>query len=89
MIDEEKKIRLKEAIKKFIRQYMAEESSTGTGASFSGGTGEQYASPKAFSKGGKNKGTEESEKEGWKTVSPKQRFKAKTFDVEKWHENKA
>ncbi len=82
MINDEQKKRLKEVLKKFIRQYMEEESSTGNGASFSAGAGEQYATPKAF---GKSKGEEQSEREGWKEVSPKQRFKAKTFDIEKWH----
>ena len=77
--------RLREALKKYINAYMQETSVTGAGASFASGQGEQYASPKGFSKGGTNSAERQSEREGWKEVSPKQRFKAKTFDIEKWH----
>ena len=85
-MNEEQRSRLKEALKKYLRKCMQEMSTTGTGAHFNTGPGEQYATPNAFAKGGKeNKGTKEAEKEGWKKVSPKQRFQSKTFDIEKWH----
>jgi len=79
----EQKIRLKEALKKYIKKCMQEQSVTGMGASFASGNGEQYATPNAF--GGSNKAEKQSEREGWKAVPANTRFKAKTFDVEKWH----
>jgi len=52
-----------------IREVLSEMSTTGTGASFTPGSGEQYATSYAFSKGtGKNKATKTAEKLGYKTV---------------------
>lgn len=49
-VDEDVIKRLKEVVKKFIGHELAEESATGSGASFSHGQGEQYATPNAFKK---------------------------------------
>lgn len=52
-----------------IKEVLSEMSTTGTGASFTPGAGEQYATSYAFSKGtGKNKATKYLEKLGYKTV---------------------
>ena len=53
---EDKMDRIKEAVKKMLRKHLDEESSTGTGASFSAGQGEQYATPKAFAPNSKEEG---------------------------------
>ena len=87
-MNEEQLKRLKVIIKKIVKdcieeETLAEESSTGTGASFSPGQGEQYATPFAFSKKGDNKGTQNAEKMGFKKVNPKTKYKAKTFDITK------
>lgn len=59
-----------------------EMSTTGTGAGFSAGQGEQYATPFAFSKNiEKNKATKFAEKLGYKTVKSKKRpYHTKAFD---------
>lgn len=49
-----------------------------------GGVGEQYATPKAFGKKKRKKYSNS----GYTEVDPKQRFKAKTFDVVNWKSNK-
>lgn len=69
-------------IVKLIREVLTEMSTTGTGASFSPGAGEQYATPYAFSKGkGKNRATKYLEKLGYKTVKrPKRPSHTKMFD---------
>ena len=41
---------LAEILREYIREVLAETSTTGTGASFTPGTGAQYATPAAFSK---------------------------------------
>ena len=41
---------LAEILREYIREVLAETSTTGTGASFTPGTGAQYATPYAFSK---------------------------------------
>lgn len=59
---------------KLIQEVIAEISVTGTGASFTPGTGAQYATPFAFSKKGvENKATKFQEKMGMKVVKPKKR----------------
>ena len=72
---------LRELIKEVLKE-LNEVSTTGTGASFSPGTGAQYATPNAFSKGkGKNKATKYGEKLGYKTVKQKKRpHNTKMFD---------
>lgn len=77
---------LKNLIKEILRQYLEEMSATGTGASFTPGAGEQYATKYAFGKKGQksNRGTKVAEKQGYKKVPDNTRFKAKTFDIEKW-----
>lgn len=65
--------KLKEIIKETLRE-LREISATGTGASFSPGTGAQYATPYAFSKkAGKNNATKYAEKLGYKTVKQKKK----------------
>lgn len=78
--------RLKEAVKKAIHKQLDEESSTGTGASFSAGQGEQYTTPAAFTKKGSaiNRATKYLVKQGFMKVPDSKRFSAKSFDVEKW-----
>lgn len=67
---------------KAVQEVLAEMSTTGTGASFTPGTGAQYATPYAFSKGtGKNRATKYLEKLGYKTVKrPKRPSHTKMFD---------
>jgi len=77
---------LKALIKEILKQYLEEMSATGTGASFTPGTGEQYATKYAFGKKGQksNRGTKVAEKQGYKKVPDSTRFKSKMFDIEKW-----
>jgi len=73
----------KSKLKKAVREVMKEMSVTGTGASFTPGTGAQYATPYAFSKKGlkKNKATKYGEKLGYKTVKrPKRPSSTKLVD---------
>lgn len=64
-----------------IRELIEEVSMTGTGASFTPGTGAQYATPYAFSKGGKNRATKFNEKIGYKIVTrPKRPSSTKLID---------
>ena len=72
---------LRELIKEVLHE-INEVSTTGTGASFTPGTGAQYATPNAFSKGkGKNRATKFAEKLGYKTVKQKKRpYNTKMFD---------
>lgn len=69
-------------LKQLVQEVLSEMSTTGTGASFSPGSGEQYATPYAFSKGaGKNRATKYLEKLGYKTVKrPKRPSHTKMFD---------
>lgn len=73
--------KLKELVKEVIRD-MNEISATGTGASFTPGTGAQYATPNAFSNTSKkNKATKYAEKLGYKTAKVKKRpHNTKMFD---------
>lgn len=72
---------LREVIKEVLHE-LNEISTTGTGASFTPGTGAQYATPYAFSKKGKkNNATKYAEKLGYKTVKTKKRpYNTKMFD---------
>jgi hypothetical protein len=66
-----------------IKEVLAEMSMTGTGASFTPGSGEQYATAKAFSKKGqgKNAATKQGERLGLKVVKrPKHPSHTKMFD---------
>lgn len=66
-----------------VKEVLQELSSTGTGATFTPGTGAQYATPFAFSKkgSGKNKATKYGEKLGYKTVKRKKRpYSTKLID---------
>jgi len=72
-----------------IKEVLAEMSTTGTGASFSPGQGEQYATPFAFSKKGqgKNAATKQGERLGLKVVKrPNHPSHTKMFDyLEEMH----
>jgi hypothetical protein len=70
-------------LRKLIKQTLKEMSVTGTGASFTAGTGAQYATPFAFNPNKKAKGAENIYyyKLGFKPVNQKQlRKKSKMFD---------
>lgn len=71
-----------ERIKRLVKQALKEMNVTGTGASFTPGTGEQYATPFAFNSNKKAKGTKNMyNKLGFKSVNQKQlRKKSKAFD---------
>jgi len=72
----------KSTLRKIIKELIDEISTTGTGASFSPGTGAQYATPYAFSKKGKkNRATKYQEKLGYKVVKrPKRPSNTKLID---------
>ncbi len=60
---------LAEILREYVREVLAETSTTGTGASFSPGTGAQYATPAAFSKSDRdNKAVQFLKKMGFKKV---------------------
>jgi|TARA_R110002153_G_scaffold170229_1_gene323038 hypothetical protein len=65
-----------------VLEELNEQSTTGTGASFTPGTGAQYATPNAFGKQGtKNKATKYGEKLGYKIVKQKKRpYNTKMYD---------
>ena len=65
----------KSEVIKAVQEVLQEMSITGGGASFSPGSGEQYATPFAFSKKGqgKNAATKQGERLGLKTVKMKKR----------------
>jgi hypothetical protein len=67
---------------RLIQELVVELSSTGTGASFTAGQGEQYATPFAFSKKGtKNRATKFQEKMGMTVVKPRKRpYNTKLID---------
>jgi hypothetical protein len=77
-------------LKKIILKKISEESATGTGASFTAGTGENYATPAAFNPNTNAKGTKNIYyyKLGFKPVNAKALNKAaKGIDVKKlWEE---
>lgn len=72
---------LREVIREVMYE-LSEVSTTGTGASFSPGTGAQYATPYAFSKNNKkNRATKYAEKLGYKVAKSKKRpYNTKMFD---------
>jgi len=73
----------KSEVIKAIQEVLQEMSMTGGGASFTPGSGEQYATPFAFSKKGqgKNAATKQGERLGLKTVKrPKHPSHTKMFD---------
>ena len=72
----------KSQLKELIRTTIKEISSTGTGASFTPGQGEQYATPHAFGKGkGDNRATKYLKKFGYtKTSRPKRPSHTKLVD---------
>lgn len=72
---------LRELIKEVLQE-INEVSTTGTGASFTPGTGAQYATPNAFSKNSKkNNATKYAEKLGYKVAKNKKRpYNTKMFD---------
>ena len=80
----------KEKIKELIQNRLKEISATGTGASFTAGTGENYATPAAFNPNTNAKGTKNIYyyKLGFKPVNAKALNKAaKGIDVKKlWEE---
>jgi hypothetical protein len=77
----------KSELEKIVAEVLTELSSTGTGASFTAGTGEQYATPFAFSKKGKkNLATKFQEKMGMTVVKPKKRPYSTKF-IDYLHEN--
>ena len=60
---------LAEILREYVREVLAETSATGTGASFSPGTGAQYATPAAFSKSDRdNRAVQFLKKMGFKKV---------------------
>ena len=77
------KKQLTQLIKELIYEELNEISSTGTGASFTPGTGAQYATPRAFAKKGQgdNRATKFLKKIGYKKVDrPKRPSHTKLFD---------
>lgn len=62
--------KLEELLREYIREELTEASTTGTGASFTPGTGAQYATPNAFSKSERdNLATNFLKKMGWKKTN--------------------
>lgn len=61
---------LAEILREYVREVLAEMNTTGTGASFTPGTGAQYATPAAFSKSDRdNRASQFLKKMGWKKVN--------------------
>ena len=88
-ISEDKKAALKSAIKAYAREIMMnEENVTGTGASFSAGSGENYATPMAFGKKGENRAVKFLKKMGWTVADLKLPKHSKIFDYKKIYEMK-
>lgn len=73
---------LRELIKEVLQELNEISATNVGGASFSPGSGAQYATPYAFSKKGKkNNATKYAEKLGYKTVKTKKRpYNTKMFD---------
>ena len=88
-ISEDKKAALKSAIKAYAREIMMnEENATGSGASFSAGSGENYATPMAFGKKGENRAVKFLKKMGWTVADLKRPKNSKMFDYKKVDEMK-
>ena len=73
---------LAEILREYVREVLAETSTTGTGASFTPGTGAQYATPNAFSKSDRdNRATQFLKKMGFKKAErPKRPSSTKLVD---------
>ena len=73
---------LAEILREYIREVLAQTSTTGTGASFTPGTGAQYATPAAFSKDDRdNRATQFLKKMGFKKAErPKRPSSTKLVD---------
>ncbi len=84
-IKEEQRAALKSAIKAYAREIMMnEENVTGSGASFSAGSGENYATPYAFGKKkGENRAVKFLKKMGWKVADLALPKNSKMFDYKK------
>jgi hypothetical protein len=84
---------MNQRLKDIIRKQLEEESATGTGASFTAGAGENYATPEVFETNKNAKGTSRNYyyKLGFKPVNAKALNKAaKGIDVKKlWEEEKS
>lgn len=89
-IKEEQRAALKSAIKAYAREIMMnEENVTGSGASFSAGSGENYATPYAFGKKkGENRAVKFLKKMGWKVADLALPKNSKLFDYKKIYEMK-
>ena len=89
---EDQKKALKSAIKAYALEIMKEENATGSGASFSAGSGENYASPFAFGGKGIKKGSNRAVKfmknMGWKIADLALPKHSKMFDYKKVDEMK-
>jgi hypothetical protein len=76
---------MKDRIREIVRKILKEMSATGTGASFTPGSGENYATPFAFNPNKKAKGTANNyyvKKLGFKPVDPEKLHKqAKGIDT--------
>jgi hypothetical protein len=76
---------MRERVKEIIKKVLKEMSATGTGASFTPGSGENYATPFAFNPNKKAKGTAYNyyvKKLGFKPVDPEKLHKqAKGIDT--------
>lgn len=88
-MNEAQKQALKSAIKAYAREIMMnEENVTGSGASFSAGSGENYATPFAFGKKkGENRAVKFLKKMGWKVADLTLPKNSKLFDYKKIFEN--
>ena len=77
-----KRSEVAELLREFVREQLSEISATGTGASFTPGTGAQYATPAAFSKGERdNRAVQFLKKMGFKKVErPKRPSNTKLVD---------
>ena len=77
-----KRREVEELLREYIKEQLSEISATGTGASFSPGTGAQYATPAAFSKDDRdNRATQFLKKMGFKKVErPKRPSSTKLVD---------
>ncbi len=89
-IKEEKRAALKSAIKAYAREIMMnEENVTGSGATFTPGSGENYATPYAFGKKkGENRAVKFLKKIGWKVADLTLPKHSKMFDYKKIYEMK-
>jgi hypothetical protein len=89
-ISEDNKSALKSAIKAYAREIMMnEENVTGSGASFSAGSGENYATPYAFGKKkGDNRAVKFLKKMGWTVADLTLPKNSKMFDYKKIYEMK-